>query len=146
MRDRRRFTWLLQAQSGLSTSEIARRARCSVRLVGLALSDAMAESVAFADKSRLMKPPPLYLTFPINGLFPISTCPHGVAPIPHGDAACCAVCHQSGRDDHPALERFPLTDPKPDPWTSTPKPEHVTRRQKRARLGDRRGARASVSA
>jgi len=146
MRDRRRFDWLLRASSGMSTSEIARRARCSIRLVAHSLAEAMAESVAFADKSRLMKPPPLYLIFPINGLFPHSTCNHDRVPLPDGTLACCSVCARSGRDDHPALAKFALTDPKPDPPTSTPKPEHLTRREKRAKQRGRRAARASVSA
>jgi len=146
VRDKRRFSWLILAQSGLATSEIARQARCSKRLVEHSLAEAMAESVAFADKSRLLRPPPLYLIFPINGLFPSSTCNHDRVPLPDGTLACCSVCARSGRDNHPALARFPLTDPRPDPPLPTPKPEHVTRRQKRARLRDHRGARASVSA
>jgi hypothetical protein len=140
MRDRRRFDWLHQVDAGLNTKEIARRARCSVQLVQINLATAKA-----AESVRLIPPPSLVLFFPLNGLFPHSTCRHAVVPIPEGSVMCCAVCARSGVENHPALERFPLTDPKPDPPLPR-KPDHATRREKRARIRNRSGRIAAVSA
>ena len=141
----KRFVWLDQVERGTPAATIARRHRLAIPVVQAAIDDARAQFHAYVEALRLMRLP-LVLFFPINGLFPGSTCNHDRVAIPRGSFACCEVCARSGQDGHPALDRFPSVEPRPDPPTSTPKPEHVTRRQKRARLRDHRGARASVSA
>jgi hypothetical protein len=79
--------------------------------------------------------------FPIGAFTPRSACPHHDT-IERGSRLCCMVCHGSGMDDHPGLERDPKTDPSPEP---TPKPavdaaapskarkSKVTRKQRRRR-------------
>jgi hypothetical protein len=136
-RDKRRFAWLDLVAEGLSPAAVAGRYRVSVRTVQLATAAARGELEAFAESRRLMTPPPLTLFFPINGLFPVSRCNHDQVAIPHGDACCCAVCHRSGRDNHPALDRFPAVEPRPDPPLAPPalagsRSRGPTRRQKRA--------------
>lgn len=42
---------------------------------------------------------------------------HG--PIPHGSSLCCGVCHCSGRDDHPLLQKMP-SDEQPCRTAQTP--------------------------
>lgn len=61
---------------------------------------------------------------------------HPGGPIPKGSSGCCGAegCYQSGQDHHPALQRSPLTDPKPEP-KPTAKPltrERKGKRKKRA--------------
>jgi hypothetical protein len=141
-RDRRRFIWLDLICEGLSPASVASRYRLSERTVRAAVEVARAELEAFAEKCRLLPPPPLVLFFPIGGLFPASRCNHDRVAIPHGDACCCAVCHRSGRDDHRALERFPAVEPRPDPPIGGP----VWESSNRTRREKRRAARQARSA
>jgi hypothetical protein len=144
VREIRRFDWLHLVETGMSTRDIARQYKCGLRSIELALVVARAEALAFAEAARLLRPPALWPWFPIDGLFPHSKCNHDQVPIPKGSRLYCSLCSRSGMDDHPALARFPLTDPRPDP----PLPEKaqpLTRREKRARLRDRRRARVTVS-
>jgi hypothetical protein len=139
--NKHRFLWLDLIFEGLSPAAVAGRYRVSTRTVQLAIATARAELEAFAESRRLLAPPPLTLFFPINGLFPISRCDHDRVAIPHGSVACCAVCHRSGRDNHPALDRFPAVEPKPDPPLSRPVlATGPTRREKRAAAKQSRSA------
>ena len=126
-----RFLWLDLVERGCTTATIAARWKVSRVSVELAIEEARAQVAAFVEARRLMTPPPLYLTFPIAGLFPSSTCPHDRVPMPDGSLGCCAVCHQSGRENHPVLDRFPAFEPKPDP-VPVAEAEPLTRKQKRA--------------
>ena len=128
---RQAFLWLEMIERGTTARAIASRFKFTVGAVEIAVSQARAQVAAFVEARRLMTPPPLYLTFPLNGLFPVSTCPHDRVPMPDGSLGCCAVCHQSGRDNHPALDRFPAYEPRPDPVPAA-EPEALTRKQKRA--------------
>jgi hypothetical protein len=135
----RRFIWLDLVERGTPAAAIARRHHLAIPVVQAAIDDARAQFHAYVEALRLMKLP-LVLFFPINGLFPNSTCNHDRIAIPRGSFACCEVCARSGQDGHPALDRFPSVEPRPDPPTSpSPKLEHVTRRQKRAALSDHAG-------
>jgi len=142
----KRFVWLDQVERGTPAATIARRHRLAIPVVQAAIDDARAQFHAYVEALRLMRLP-LVLFFPINGLFPGSTCNHDRVAIPRGSFACCEVCARSGQDGHPALDRFPSVEPRPDPPTSTPKPEqHVTRRQRRAALSDHAGRPRKISA
>lgn len=74
----------------------------------------------------------LVLFFPLGPFTPQSTCQHG--PIPNGSALCCAVCHRSGKDNHPRLRRDVRVR-----YTTRYSPAPIgkrseTRKQRRARL------------
>jgi len=91
------------------------------------------------EPARVIRPPALVPLFPVVAFSPLAICPHHGA-IRRGSLLCCAICHQSGVEDHPALKRDPREDPKPDPKPKpkldmTGKPE--TRRERRARLFNR---------
>jgi len=68
---------------------------------------------------------------------PGSPCPHYV-PIPRGRLIVCAVCHRSGWDHHPLMQRSSGTDPHRDQRPAALKihepPPCETRRQRRARI------------
>jgi hypothetical protein len=131
----RRFLWLDLLERGTPVATIARRHHLPIPTVQAAIDTARCQHAAFAESLARLRPPPLVLCFPINGLFPSSRCNHDHVPIPDGDLCCCAVCHRSGRDHHPALDRFPEVEPRPDP---VPRPtlaaatKPATRREKRA--------------
>lgn len=79
--------------------------------------------------------PRLVPLFPLGAFTPQSTCPHH-GPIRRGSVFCCMVCSQSGMDGHPALQRDPLTDPRPEPngkTPSAPKPRSRSRETRRER-------------
>jgi hypothetical protein len=77
----------------------------------------------------------LELWFPPNGIpfTPESECPHR-GPIREGSWMCCAVCHRTGIDDHPAFRRDPATEPRPELKPIGPPAHEETRREKRERL------------
>lgn len=52
--------------------------------------------------------------FPITSFVRDSSCSHQ-GPVKTGSFFVCMICYQSGMDHHPALQRSPLTDPKPEP-------------------------------
>jgi RNA polymerase sigma factor (sigma-70 family) len=87
------------------------------------------------DGRRRPRPPTLVPLFPIGAYTPSATCAHR-RPITPGSVLCCMVCHQSGVDAHPLLQRDPRTDPRPEQKPApAPKPGAIeTRRQRRARL------------
>ena len=81
------------------------------------------------------RPPTLVPLFPVVPYSPQAACAHHGA-IPDGSALCCMVCHRSGVDGHPALQRDHRTDPAPERAPEAPaKPgKRETRKQRRARL------------
>ena len=56
----------------------------------------------------------------------------GISPIPKGSAICCAVCHVSGKDGHPALRVHP-SDPQPERRVE-PRKQKPTRKERRRRI------------
>ena len=128
----RRFVWLDLVERGTPVATLARRHHLAIPVVQAAIDAARAQLAAHVEALRLLTPPPLYLFFPIPGLFPGSTCNHDRVPLPDGSLGCCAVCSRSGRDDHPCLDRFPSLEPAPEPEPPATEPEPLTRKQKRA--------------
>jgi len=81
------------------------------------------------DRNRLKRCEPLWTA---NGLTPATRCPHGFWI---DDTDFCPVCHKTGQEDHPELQRDPRTDPKPEPVPPPPPPpKPLTRREKRKLL------------
>jgi hypothetical protein len=137
----REYVWLWDARHGTSIQEIADREKLSPRRVRLGISRARAQEQsttgATAD-AKAIRPPRLTPLFPIAAYVPTSGCAHK-GPMPRGTLLCCMICHRSGVDGHPALQRDRATDPKPEakapPLSSEPaKPMKETRKQKRARI------------
>jgi DNA-binding CsgD family transcriptional regulator len=130
------YIWLWDVRHGISTSEIAIREGISVRLVqfGVLRAEALEKNCPTEAPIRI---PPLIPLFPLGPLTPQSACRHN-GPIETGSLFCCVVCHVSGIDDHPGLQRDPLTDPasepKPAPAAAAKKTTRETRKQRRQRV------------
>jgi hypothetical protein len=135
----REFIWLWDARHGVSTQEIAQREGLSSRRVRFGISRAQAHDTSVKGDTTAFRPPLLTPLFPIPAYTPHSGCAHH-GPIKQGSVICCMVCHQSGVDGHPGLQRDPATDPKPEPDPSstapptTKKTARETRKQRRARV------------
>jgi hypothetical protein len=152
--------WLGKIREGWRISELSRRAGLSARRIlhGIARArererasrrresrtkEAMREqrSGSVAGQGRLAedgcsRPPRLVPLFPIGPFTPQSACPHR-GPVRPGSILCCMVCCQSGMDDHPALKRNPLTDPRPERRRTVSPARHSakeTRKERRRRL------------
>ena len=127
------YIWLWDVRHGVCVNAIAMRDRVTVRRVQFGVSRARAQEKSCpADTSD--RAPRLIPFFPIGPYTPQSACGHK-GPIEAGSLFCCVVCHQSGIDDHPALQRDPLTDPVPEPKPG-PAPKsssRETRKQRRLR-------------
>jgi DNA-binding CsgD family transcriptional regulator len=128
------YIWLWDVRHGISINEIAVREGISVRRVQAGVSRSRAQEdnceVETADR-----PPRLIPLFPVGSYTPQSACRH-LRPLEQGSLFYCVVCHSSGIDDHPALQRDPLTDPSPEPKPA-PAPKKTareTRRQRRQRV------------
>jgi hypothetical protein len=93
------------------------------------------------DPQRLPRLVPL---FPIDAFTPGSACPHH-GPIRTGSVFCCMVCSRSGLDGHPALERDPLTDPRPEPKAPAAARAGAVRETRKERRRRLREARESSS-
>ena len=81
-------------------------------------------------------PPKLEPLFPVGAFTPLSVCPHR-RRLPRGSRLVCMVCHKSGVDGHPALQRDPMTDPKREPIAKpivAPLATHVLNRRQRRLL------------
>ena len=129
------YIWLWDVRHGLSTNEIAMREGLTPRRVqyGVARARALERNCSTDEPVRI---PPLIPLFPIGHFTPQSACRHH-GPIETGSVFCCVVCHCSGIDDHPGLQRDPLTDPAPEPKpTPAPKKKSAreTRKQRRQRV------------
>jgi len=131
----REYVWLWELRRGVSTRAIAEREGVSLRVVRYRIARARAaEKPDPADTPRKPRPPTLVPLFPVLAYSTTSECPHH-GPIRSGSVLCCMVCHRSGQDDHPALQRDPRTDPQPEQIPAAP-PRHKreTRKQRRLRL------------
>ncbi|SRR5579883_77924 len=117
------YIWLYDYRHGVSVSEIASREGLSVRRVQLGVqraqaheelisSDALIEQVTARAGTICL--PRLLPLFPIGPYTPQSACPHR-GPIEPGSVLCCMICHSSGMDGHPALQRDPQREPSPEP-------------------------------
>lgn len=133
--------WLWDVRHGASIQEIAAREELSPRRVraGIARAQALEKSTSGDTAESKIRPPRLEALFPITSYTPLSICPHRRA-IERDSIFCCMVCHQSGVDDHPALQRSHATDPKPEQkppppcMTGAKTKSRETRRQRRARI------------
>ena len=132
--------WLWDVQHGATVQEIASREGFSPRRVrqGIARARGGIPDPGDTAEPPAKRPPRLEPLFPVVGLIPSSPCAHKWR-IRLGSVFICMVCHQSGQDRHPALQRNPATDPKPEPKPKPlllpAKPPPIeTRRQRRARL------------
>lgn len=85
--------------------------------------------------------------FPIKALDNKSVCPHK-GPIARGSKFVCMICHQSGMDFHPSLQRDPATDPKPAPKPTAVPLTRESKKQRRKREAAEKAAkkRAPVKA
>jgi hypothetical protein len=149
------YIWLYDLRHGLSIPEIAIRAGVSVGRVRYGVKRALAQEKPICSQAlnkrpspstRTIHPPRLVPLFPIGPYTPQSACPHRV-PIEPGSLLCCMVCHRSGVDDHPAMQRDPRTDPIPEPKlipTSVKRSKlstrHVTRKERRRRRFDQQAS------
>jgi hypothetical protein len=130
----REYVWLWGLRHGISIRVIAAREGVSIRRIQLGAARARARNSASPDKCAL-RLPQLVPLFPVGSYTPHSTCAHR-APIQRGSPLCCMVCHCSGMDGHPALQRDPHTEPLPErsPQASPASRRRETRRQRRRRL------------
>lgn len=147
------YIWLYDHRHGVGLKEIAAREHVTVSRVRFGVDRAKAQERKLSEREvvedfksgrldhlgfRLI---PL---FPIGGFTPQSACPHHDS-IERGSRLCCMVCHASGMDDHPGLQRDPQSDPSPEPRparvagdavpSESGKPRE-TRRQRRRRQFD----------
>jgi hypothetical protein len=133
----RESLWLQEIHQGYTIAEIAHREGLSRRRITTGIGRAREREVLSrkrnscerenvpvrddepvagsgdAERDEARRPPRLVPLFPIGAFTPQSTCPHH-GPIRPGSVFCCMVCSQSGMDEHPALKRDPLTDPRPE--------------------------------
>jgi hypothetical protein len=141
------YVWLWDVRHGWTVQEIARREGFSPRRIrqGIARARGGTPDPGDTAENQIKRPPRLSPLFPVVGLTRSSVCPHK-RRIRLGSILCCMICHKSGLDHHPALERNKATDPKPEPKVAVlPEPPRrgpsETRRQRRARIfGAKRSA------
>jgi hypothetical protein len=128
------YIWLWDLRHGVSTKAIAMNAGVSVKRVRFGVARAKAQERPCPTETAL-RPPPLIPFFPLGPFNPDSACGHR-RPIQPGSLFCCMVCHRSGMDDHPALQRNPLTDPAPElkPPSTRKRAARETRKQRRQRI------------
>ncbi len=128
------YIWLWDVRHGVSIRAIAMREKVGIGRVQFGVARARAQEQNGAEDVAA-RPPRLIPLFPVGPFTPQSACGH-YRPIEPGSAFCCVVCHSSGIDDHPALKRDPLTDPKPEPVAvpiAPPQSSRETRKQRRQR-------------
>lgn len=119
----REWMWLYDYRHGMSLAEIAGYEGLSIERVWFGVErsaayeskhskDDLIESLKSARVDDLgFRLIPL---FPIGAFTPQSLCSHHDT-IKRGSHLCCMVCHASGMDDHPGLQRDPKTEPSPEP-------------------------------
>lgn len=119
------YVWLFDHRRGISLRKIAERDGVSIERVKYGLDRAMALEVRCSGEEGPGNPgrrdePEFELIplFPIGAFTPQSTCSHR-NPIEKGSRFCCMVCHASGMDDHPGLQRDLEAKPAARP-TSAP--------------------------
>lgn len=84
-----------------------------------------------------IREPNLIPMFPLTSFTRESSCPHH-GPIARGSDFVCMVCHQSGRDGHPALVKPPLL--KIAAGTADAKPKDKRTRKERRVVLSGKGA------
>ncbi len=128
--------WLAEIRSGKSTTqEIATRETLSERRVRFGAARARSLESSSSSVTVVYRPPRLEPLFPIRSWTPQSPCPH-YGRMRRGSIFCCMVCHRSGVDGHPALQRTPADMPRNEPLApvvKVEKPAEETRKVKRAR-------------
>jgi hypothetical protein len=129
------YIWLWDVRHGLSTKAIAIREGLALRRVQYGVARARAMEGHNPSPDSAVRLPRLVPLFPVGPFTPQSTCGH-LRAIEPGSVFCCVICHQSGVDDHPGLQRDPLTDPAPEPKPAPApvKTARETRKQRRQRL------------
>jgi hypothetical protein len=119
----REWMWLYDYRHGMSLEEIAGYEGLSVEriLQGVRRLEALEGRRSKDDllgnfKSGRLDGVEFRLIplFPIGAFTPQSICSHHDS-IERGSRLCCMVCHASGMDDHPGLQRSPETEPSPEP-------------------------------
>ena len=127
------YIWLWDVRHGVSINEIATREGVSLPRVRFGVARARAQERSCPTEAAI-RPPRLIPLFPMGPFTPQSACGHN-RPIEPGSLFCCVVCHCSGFDDHPALQRHPLTEPAPEPKPapSLQRTARETRKQRRQR-------------
>jgi hypothetical protein len=160
----REALWLRDIRRGYTVAEVARRERLSRRSITMGLGRAREREKLSRKRncdlrdipnkqegrssgktrdpewSDARRPPRLVPLFPIGPFTPQSQCPHH-GPIRTGSVFCCMVCSRSGMDDHPALQRDALTDPRPEPKPAPIRSSshcRETRKERRRRLHAKR--------
>jgi hypothetical protein len=134
LRESRAFLWINRQDNGWTTKKIARYAGVTIRTVQMEIAWVRAQIKAWEAKQKAIRIPRLRLFFPVAGLVPNSAC--HCTPTNHipGSKLCCAVCHRSGIDDHPGLQREPILEPHPEPVYRPPATNatKLTRKKRRA--------------
>jgi hypothetical protein len=134
----RENVWPWDFRRGVQTNEVAAREPLGARGVqsGAARAGARERKAINLGNSEA-RPPRLLPLFPVGSYTPHSKCAHN-SSIRYGSRFCCMVCHRSGMDGHPALQRDPRTDPLPERKAAlAPVPRSTgseTRKQRRERL------------
>jgi hypothetical protein len=136
------YVWLWDVRHGQSVQELADRDQVSPRRIRFGISRARyaeeANPCPDVDGASI-RPPRVVPLFPIVPFDPGVACAHK-RDLAKGSFFCCMVCHRSGIDGHPALQRDPLTDPAPEPKAppistkGKKAKKKETRRERRARL------------
>jgi hypothetical protein len=135
------YVWLWERRRGVDTKAIANRSGVSVRRVRF--------GIARAKESRdptqgTLHPPKLIPLFPIGPYTPQSVCGHRL-PIQAGSLLCCMVCHCSGMDGHPALQRDVGKEPIRETVASVHQGVRENRRLRRLRIFGSNSQRARVT-
>ena len=136
------YVWLRDHRYGVATKAIASREGVSVRRVRFGLARVLAELKA-EPILRPLRPPRLVPLFPIGPYTPQSSCAHR-RPIRAGSLLCCMVCHRSGMDEHPALQRN-FGSESIQLAVSVQGTLHETRRQRRRRIFGSEAQRGKVT-
>lgn len=121
--------WLTLRRGGMTVQEIADECGQPYAAVHEGISRArMRERRRPEQRKAPWKAVPL---FPLDSFTPHSRCPHH-GPIRPYSSFVCMVCHATGRDNHPLLQRDPRTDPAPAPKPDPPTNPLATRKERRA--------------
>ena len=123
--------WLALRRGGMVASQIAGEAGVSKRHVQRGIKNALAREPKEGTSPKSRPGPRLVIAYgasckPLALLRCDDVHPHG--PMPKGTICCCAHCHETGIEGHPAFHRDPDTDPKPEP-KAPPRPLTKPRKQ-----------------
>jgi hypothetical protein len=143
----REYVWLWDVEHGRSVAEVSRREGVSTRRIrqGIAFARGSIPDTGDTAAKEPLRPPRLEPLFPVLAYTPFSACPH-YGRMRDGTRMCCMICHLTGVEAHPALQRDRGSEPKPEkkPPVVVVKPAKVeTRRERRARQFAAQPARSS---